>query len=76
MARTITSLVQGITRKAYRFVSPGKLFAEAEDLGYEGTQEALNTRANDLVARGKVIARVRGMGRVTWYCHPSYEEHA
>jgi len=74
MARTIRSTITEILKSYSRFepehswVSPGELYAEAQDdYGYAGTQERLLQRADELTSQGVIESRPRGRMQNNWY---------
>jgi len=69
MTKTIRSLI--VTSLNYsgkhEWTSPGDLFREAQERGYNGSQERLLQRANELAEQGILEARKRGMMQNNWY---------
>ena len=49
------------------YVSPGQLYAEAVNQGYEGTQRDLITFASHMVRTGEINGRRRGQAQNVWY---------
>ena len=67
MTRTIRSTILSIL-DADNWVSPGELFAYAQDRGsYTGTQERLLQRAEELANEGVIESRPRGRAQNVWY---------
>lgn len=69
MARTTKSIILS-TLNAYadRWVSPGELYASAQDeRKYTGTQERLLQKADELARQGVIESKPRGRMQNNWY---------
>lgn len=72
MARTIRSIIisalNTCSSDSYLWISPGALIEYARaGRGYEGTEERLLRRANELAEEGVIESRQRGMMQNHWF---------
>lgn len=71
MTKTIRSIILTSLNYEgkYEWTSPGDLFREAQERGYNGSQERLLQRASELAKQGILEARKRGRMQNNWYRH-------